>query len=139
MTIFARKAVLDLVREGTRRLLEQHSDIVVVGEAADGAEAVTAATRLKPDVVLLDIRMPELSGIEATRQILEQVPSTAVLILSAYDDDDYILALMEAGASGYLLKTAQARELIESVRSVQLGESVLHPAIAAKQAKYENG
>ncbi len=124
-----------LVREGTRRLLEQHSDIAVVGEAADGVEAVIAAIRLKPDVVLLDIRMPELNGVEATRQILEQVPSTAVLILSAYDDDDYVMSLLDAGASGYLLKTIRSRELVDAVHRVHQGETVLHPQIARKIAK----
>ncbi len=123
-----------LVREGTRRILEQHHDIEVVGEAANGTDAVAATVRLKPDVALLDIRMPELNGVEATRQIREQVPATAVLILSAYDDDDYVMSLLEAGASGYLLKTVRSRELVDAVRRVHGGETVLHPEIARKVA-----
>ncbi len=124
-----------LVREGTRRILEQHSDIEIVGEAADGERAVAAAARLRPDVALLDIRMPRLNGIEATRQIRAQTPSTAVLILSAYDDDDYVTGLLDAGASGYLLKTVHSAELIDAVRRVHQGETVLHPDIARKVAR----
>ncbi len=124
-----------LMREGTRRILEQYPDLTVVGEAEDGQQALELVERLQPDVAILDIRMPKLNGIEVVRRMKDSCPDTKALILTAYDDDDYILALMEAGASGYLLKTAHARELIESVRSVHLGESVLHPAIAAKVAR----
>jgi DNA-binding NarL/FixJ family response regulator len=124
-----------LVREGTRRILEQHADIAVIGEAEDGARAVAMAVRLKPDVALLDIRMPDLNGVEATRQIRQQAPDTAVLILSAYDDDHYVRALLEVGASGYLLKTVHADELVDAVRRVHAGETVLHPAIARKVAQ----
>ena len=124
-----------LVREGTHRILEQYSDLTVIGEAADGEEALELITRLKPDVAILDIRMPKLNGIEVVRQMKEHSPNTKTLMLTAYDDDDYILALMEAGASGYLLKTAHASELVNAVRSVHLGEPVLHPAIAVKVAR----
>lgn len=124
-----------LVREGTHRILEQYSDLTVVGEAADGEEALELIARLKPDVAILDIRMPKLNGIEVVRQMKEHSLNTKTLMLTAYDDDDYILALMEAGASGYLLKTAHASELINAVRSVHLGEPVLHPAIAVKVAR----
>lgn len=124
-----------LVREGTRRILEQHSDIEIVGEAADGERAVAAAARLQPDVALLDIRMPRLNGIEATRQIRVQAPATAILILSAYDDDEYVTSLLDAGASGYLLKTVHSAELIDAVRRVHQGETVLHPDIARKLAR----
>ena len=124
-----------LVREGTHRILEQYSDLTVIGEAADGEEALELITRLKPDVAILDIRMPKLNGIEVVRQMKEHSPYTKTLMLTAYDDDDYILALMEAGASGYLLKTAHASELVNAVRSVHLGEPVLHPAIAVKVAR----
>src|SRR4030042_3935360 len=94
-----------LFREGTRNLIEQEQDIQVVGEANDGEEAVKLVSELKPDVALIDIAMPRVNGIEATRQIKEKQPATAVLILTAYDNDQYIVALLEAGAAGYLLKT----------------------------------
>ncbi|MBI2872276.1 MAG: response regulator transcription factor [Chloroflexi bacterium] len=124
-----------LVREGTRRILEQHPDLEVVGEAGDGEQALELVGRLQPDVAILDIRLPKLSGIEVVRRMGEQSPKTKALMLTAYDDDDYILALMEAGATGYLLKTARANELVEAVRSVHRGEPVLHPAIAVKVAR----
>ena len=123
------------VREGTRQILERHRDIEVVGEATNGVEAVASAVSLKPDVVLLDIRMPELNGIDATLQIRERVPSTAILILSAYDDDDYVMSLLDAGAAEYLLKTVRSRELVDAVRRVCKGETVLHPTIAAKMGR----
>ena len=121
-----------LVREGTRQLLEREDDIEVTAEAADGEEAVGMAVKTRPDVAIIDIAMPRLNGIEATRQIKALLPATAVLILTAYDDDQYIFALLEAGAAGYLLKTVRGRELIEAVRAVYSGESVLHPVIAHK-------
>jgi DNA-binding NarL/FixJ family response regulator len=121
-----------LVREGTRELLEREPDMQVVAEASNGEEAVRLAATHEPDVALLDIAMPELSGIEATRQIKRQVPTTAILILSAYDDDEYVFALLEAGAAGYLLKNVRGRDLVEAIRSVHAGESVLHPVIARK-------
>lgn len=124
-----------LMREGTRRILEQYPDLTIVGEAGDGQQALELVARLQPDVIILDIRMPKLNGIEVVRRMQKCCANTKALMLTAYDDDDYILALMEAGAFGYLLKTAQAKELIESVRSVHLGEPVLHPAIAAKVAR----
>jgi DNA-binding NarL/FixJ family response regulator len=121
-----------LFREGTRNLIEQEEDMQVVGEASDGAEAVSLVTELKPDVALVDIAMPTLNGIEATKQIKEKHPATAVLILTAYDNDQYIVALLEAGAAGYLLKNVSGKELISAIRSVHAGESVLHPVIARK-------
>ncbi|MBI2165057.1 MAG: response regulator transcription factor [Chloroflexi bacterium] len=124
-----------LVREGTRRILEQYDDMVVVGEAGDGEEALSLIERFQPDVAILDIRMPRLSGIEVVRQMKKSSPQTRALILTAYDDDDYILALMEAGATGYLLKTARAAQLIDAVRTVYQGEPVLYPAIALKVAQ----
>ncbi len=124
-----------LVREGTRRILEQYPDLTVVGEAEDGQQALELVERLRPDVAILDIRMPKLNGIEVVRRMKEYSPNTKTLILTAYDDDDYILALMEAGASGYLLKMARASELVDAVQRVSLGDSVLHPAIAAKVAR----
>ena len=121
-----------LVRQGTRELLEHENDLLVVGEAGDGEEAVELAVSLHPDVVIMDIAMPKMSGIEATRKIKSMQPDTAVLILSAYDDDQYIFALLEAGAAGYLLKDVPAQELVEAIRAVHAGESILHPAIARK-------
>lgn len=121
-----------LVRQGTRELLEREEDIEVVAEADDGEEAVRLATSQCPDVAIMDIAMPKLNGIEATRQIKALHPATAVLVLTAYDDDEYIFALLEAGAAGYLLKDVHANELIKAIRAVYGGESVLHPAIARK-------
>jgi NarL family two-component system response regulator LiaR len=121
-----------LVRQGTRELLEHENDLRVVGEAGDGEEAVELAASLHPDVIIMDIAMPKMSGIEATRQIKSIQPDTAVLILSAYDDDQYVFALLEAGAAGYLLKDVPAHELVQAIRAVHAGESVLHPTIARK-------
>lgn len=121
-----------LFRVGTRRILEQHQELEIVGEAADGAEAVEMVTRLRPDVVILDIALPKLNGIEATRKIKAACPNTSVLILSAYDDDQYVFALLEAGAAGYLLKDVQGDELVKAVQSVHAGDAVLHPVIARK-------
>ena len=121
-----------VLREGMRNLLEQQRDIKVVGEAGNGHEAVAAVRALKPDIVLMDVVMPRLNGIEATKQIKKTNPTTAVLILSAYDDDRYVLGLLDAGAAGYLLKNATGQEVIQAIRSVHAGEAVLHPAVAAR-------
>ena len=121
-----------IVREGTRQLLEQAPDLTVIGEAADGEEAVRLATELRPDVVVMDMRLPGLSGIEATQAIRDRHPGMPILILSAYDDDRYVFPLLEAGASGYLLKTTGGAELIRAIRTVQAGETALDPQIAHK-------
>ena len=121
-----------VVRDGTRKILEHEADMDVVAEAADGAEAIKLAGTTKPDVAIIDIAMPGVDGIEATRQIKSLYPTVAVLILSAYDDDQFVFSLLEAGAAGYLLKSVRGRELIDAVRQVYAGESVLHPAIARK-------
>ncbi|RLC94056.1 MAG: DNA-binding response regulator [Chloroflexi bacterium] len=121
-----------VVREGTRRILEAEEGIEVVAEAADGREAVRLATELRPDVAIMDIAMPNVDGIEATRQIKSLCPSISVLVLSAYDDDQFVFSLLEAGAAGYLLKDIRARQLVDAVRAVHAGESVLHPAVARK-------
>jgi NarL family two-component system response regulator LiaR len=121
-----------IVREGTRELVQREPDMEVIAEADDGEEAVQLAAKLQPDVAIMDIAMPKLNGIEATKQIKALHPATAVLILTAYDDDQYIFALLEAGAAGYLLKTVRGHELIDAIRAVYAGESVLHPKIARK-------
>jgi DNA-binding NarL/FixJ family response regulator len=121
-----------VLREGTRKLLEEQEDMEVIAEAVDGEEAVQLATELRPDVVLMDIAMPNLDGISATRLIKQQCPDINVLILSAYDDDQFVFKLLQAGAAGYLLKNVHSQELIAGVRSVYHGESVLHPTIARK-------
>jgi len=120
------------VRESTRRILEQESDLEVIGEAGDGEEAVRLATSFKPDVAIIDIAMPKLDGIEATKQIKDLCPAITVLILSAYDDDQFVFSLLEAGAAGYLLKSVRGQEIVDAVRAVYSGESVLHPAVARK-------
>ena len=121
-----------VVREGTRQILEHEQDLEVVAEAGDGEETVELATSLEPDIAIVDIAMPKLDGIEATRQIKESCPSVAVLILTAYDDEQFIFSLLEAGAAGYLLKSVRGRELVDAVRAIYAGESVLHPLVARK-------
>jgi len=121
-----------IVREGTRQLLEQSADMQVVGEAADGLQAVELAGSLQPDVIVMDVRMPKLNGIEATRAITKRSPNIKILILSAYDDDSYVFPLLEAGASGYLLKTSSGDELAAAIRLVFAGETALSPRISAK-------
>ncbi len=124
-----------LMREGTRGLLERFPEIEIVGEAEDGQRAMELIDELKPDVAILDIRMPKLNGIEVVRKMKHCCSKTKALMLTAYDDDVYILNLMKAGALGYLLKTAGAKELAEAVRTVAAGEPVLHPVIAMKIAR----
>jgi NarL family two-component system response regulator LiaR len=121
-----------VVRQGTRELLEQQDDLEVVAEAADGQEAVQFALRERPDVVIMDFAMPKLNGIEATRHIKAVAPSIAILVLTAYDSDQYVFAFLEAGAAGYLLKDVSVDKLIDAIRAVHAGESVLHPAITRK-------
>jgi NarL family two-component system response regulator LiaR len=121
-----------MVREGTREFIKREADMEVVGEAGDGEEAVKLAKELKPDVVVMDIAMPKLNGVEATKQIKALNPAIAVLILTAYDYDQYIFALLEAGAAGYLLKGVRVNELIDAIRAVYAGESVLHPVVARR-------
>jgi DNA-binding NarL/FixJ family response regulator len=121
-----------IVREGTRQLLEQSADMQVVGEASDGLEAVRLAAEIQPDVIVMDVRLPHLNGIEATRTITARFPKIKVLILSAYDDDSYVFPLLDAGASGYLLKTSSGAELAEAIRLVYAGQTALSPRISAK-------
>lgn len=121
-----------LFREGTHSLIDLEKDMDVVGEAGNGEETIEMVTRLHPHVVLMDIAMPKVNGIEATRRIKADYPATAVLILTAYDNDQYIVALLEAGAAGYLLKNVSGSNLVNAIRAVHAGEAVLHPAIAQK-------
>ncbi len=121
-----------VLREGIRNPLEREKDLEVIGEAGDGEEAVRLVSELKPDIVLMDILMPKLSGIEATKQIKQVSPATNILILTAYSDTHYILGLLEAGACGYLLKSARSSEITGAIRAVQSGESVLDPVVTRK-------
>jgi DNA-binding NarL/FixJ family response regulator len=124
-----------LLCEALCQTLSKEPDMEVVGKAGDGEEAVNMASRLKPDVVIMDIIMPKFDGIEASKKIKALEPNIAILILTAYDDDNYVLGLLEAGAAGYLLKSARGQDLIEAVRAIRAGESVLHPEIIEKLLK----
>lgn len=121
-----------VVRQGIRRFLQEAPDISVVAEAGDGAEAIRLVQVHRPDIVVLDIRMPKVTGVEAARRIKEHFPDVRVLALTAYDDDPYVFALLQAGADGYVLKTASADELVQAVRTVYRGESALSPEITSK-------
>ena len=116
-----------IVRSGLRLLLEQQPDIEVVGEAADGAEARDLAIAEQPDLAILDVKMPKLTGLQATREIREQAPDVAVLILSMHDDERYLFEALKAGASGYVLKRQADEDLLDAVRAVQRGEPFLTP------------
>jgi DNA-binding NarL/FixJ family response regulator len=124
-----------LVREGTRQILAGQSDLTVVGEASRGEDAVRMVLELRPLVVLMDMRMPGINGIEATRQILAQAPDTKVIIVSAHEDEDYVREALAAGVAGYILKTAPARELVEGVRAVAAGSLVLSPSLSRRLAQ----
>jgi len=115
-----------------RQLLESANDLQVIAEAGDGEEAQTLIQKHKPDVAVLDIQMPKASGIEVTRWVRSHMPEVGVLILTAYDDDPYVMAVLQAGANGYVLKTGQSEELIQAVRDVHEGKSALDPGITKK-------
>jgi DNA-binding NarL/FixJ family response regulator len=121
-----------VLRDGLRLLLEREADIDVVGEAADGEEAIKKAVQLHPDIVVLDIGMPKISGIEAARTIKEKKPNIGILALTVYEDDEHVFNLLKAGASGYLLKKAAGVELANAVRAVHNGEFVFSPSIGEK-------
>ena len=123
-----------LVRRGFRRILEDEPDIVVVGEAGDGADAVRLAQQLKPQVIVMDCALPGMSGLVATRRILEAAPATAVLMLSMHSEETWVRQALDAGARGYLLKSAMELELPRSVRKVAAGETVLDPAVSRPAA-----
>ncbi|MGL3149314.1 response regulator [Microbacterium sp. A82] len=120
-----------IVRSGIVGLLSLDDGLEVVGEASDGVEVVELARTLRPDVVLIDLRMPRLSGAEATAKLAEELPEVRVLVLTTYESDDDILGAIEAGASGYLLKAAPHEEIVAGIRSVAEGHTVLAPSIAA--------
>ncbi|HEX8992465.1 MAG TPA: response regulator transcription factor [Anaerolineales bacterium] len=121
-----------MVRAGIRELLEGAGDLQVIAEAGDGEEAQSLIQKDKPDVAVLDIQMPKASGIEVTRWVRAHLPEVGVLILTAYDDDPYVMAVLQAGANGYVLKTARPEELIQAVRDVNEGRSALDPSITRK-------
>ena len=122
-----------IVREGFRRMLELENDMEVVGEAQDGRQAVALAKKLHPDVVLMDIAMPQLNGLEATRQVLKALPATRVVILSAHSDDAYVKNAAESGAVGFLLKQNSSHVVCEAIREVQKGKKYFSPAISRRQ------
>ena len=119
-----------LFRQGLRSILDAADDLQVIGEAATGTEAIAATIQLKPDVVLMDLHMPELSGIEATRQLTEQCPDTRILILTMIEQDASVLTALRAGARGYLVKGADRDEVLRAVRVVATGEAILGTAVA---------
>jgi two-component system response regulator NreC len=121
-----------IVRSGLNMLLSSEPDIEVVGEASDGAAAVEMVERLRPDVVLMDIGMPVLNGFEATRRIKERLPDVNVLVLTMHRSDEYFFEMLEAGASGYVLKGAETNELISAVRAVARGDAFLYPTMARR-------
>lgn len=128
-----------VVRAGIRQFLEQAPDIRVVAEADDGTMACNLISLHKPDVAVLDIQMPGASGIEVTRWIRANYPEVGVLVLTAYDEDPYVMAVLQSGANGYVLKTASPAEIVQAVRDVNEGKSALDPAIAQKLMRYVSG
>jgi DNA-binding NarL/FixJ family response regulator len=121
-----------LHRDGTRQILDAHPDLQVVGDASSGEVALAVINQLRPDVVLMDIRLPGMNGIEVTRRIARDHPDIRVLMVSAYDEDEYVRGALEAGAAGYLSKTAPGKELVQAVRSVARGTSVLQSGLTAR-------
>jgi DNA-binding NarL/FixJ family response regulator len=125
-----------VLRQGLRAVLAAEPDIEVVGEAGTGRKAVQLANTLRPDVVVMDIAMPELNGLEATRQVMHDVPSTRVIILSSYDDDEYVSQLTDGGAIGYLLKQTAANDLIRAIREAKQGNAYFSPAISKRMLEH---
>ncbi|MFA5257681.1 MAG: response regulator transcription factor [Opitutales bacterium] len=126
-----------IVREGFRKMLEMEPDFEVVGEVNDGRKAVSAALELRPDVVLMDIAMPRLNGLEATRQLLKALPDTKVLILSAHNDDAYVQTAIEAGAIGFLLKQSTSLLVCHAIRRTQEGEPIFSPDVSRRKQRLE--
>ena len=121
-----------LFRTGIRRVLEMEADILVVGEASNGREALEQARVLMPDVVLMDVKMPELDGVEATRRLLREMPHVSVLFCTMFEDDEFVYAGLQAGGRGYILKESDPKTMLRAIRAVANGESLLSPTIAQK-------
>ena len=121
-----------LFREGLETLLSVHKDIQIVGQASNGQEAVEVATKVHPEVVLMDVRMPILNGVRATRRLKKALPHCRVIVLTTFDDDEYVFDALRAGAVGYLLKDVASAQLVEAIRAAARGESILEPSVAAK-------
>jgi DNA-binding NarL/FixJ family response regulator len=128
-----------IVREGFRKMLELEADLEVVGEAQEGRQAVALTKKLRPAVVLMDIAMPLLNGLEATRQVLKAVPTTKVLILSAHSDDAYVKSASESGAVGFLLKQTSSHDVCRAIREVQAGKSFFSPSISTRLGHLDSG
>lgn len=126
-------------REATVELVDHQTDMEVVGQVGTGEEAIVLAERLKPNVVVMDIAMPHGSGLVATREIVERCPGTSILVLSAHQDPDHVIALLEAGALSYLAKTASLNELLDGIRATSYGKSILPPSIASIVVKHMSG
>jgi DNA-binding NarL/FixJ family response regulator len=122
----------ELMRMGFRMVIDSQPDLAVVGEAGDGAEAIAAISRLEPSVALMDVRMPVMDGVEATRRIVESGARTRIIILTTFDLDEYVYAALRAGASGFLLKDAQPAELLSAIRAVAAGEAVVAPRVTRR-------
>ena len=125
-----------LVRQGLRAVLDSAEDLIVVGEAVDGEEAVRLAAELAPDVVLMDLQLPGLHGVDATREILTDRPGTAILVLTMFEDDDMVFAAVSAGALGYLLKGADGADIVAAVRAASTGQAVFGAALAARMRSW---
>ncbi len=128
-----------VVRKGIREFLEEDGTIRVIAEAADGAEALSVVAREKPDIAVFDIQMPGMNGLDATREVKKRWPQVGVLILTAFDDDPYIFAALQAGANGYLLKTASSNEIVQAAHAIAGGETSLSPAVARKLVQHAAG
>lgn len=134
-TVVIRVLIVDdqaVIRTGLRTMLEHEGDLTIVGEAGDGAEAVDVVDRAAPDVVLMDVRMPRVDGIEATRRIMSRASPPAVLVLTTFDDDEYVFGALRAGAAGFLLKDAGPDVLVAAVRTVAAGEALVDPAVTRR-------
>jgi DNA-binding NarL/FixJ family response regulator len=125
-----------MFRDGLARMLETVEDVEVVGEAGTGEEAVQLAEQLKPTIILMDLNLPKMSGIEATKQIIQKQPTIGILVLTMYDDDSSVFAAMRAGARGYLLKEANRNEIIRAIHAVGDGEAIFSPSIARRMMYY---
>jgi DNA-binding NarL/FixJ family response regulator len=121
-----------LFREGLEILLSVHKDMLVVGQASNGQEAVEVAAQVQPDVILMDVRMPILNGVQATRRLKKALPQCRVIVLTTFDDDEYVFDALRAGAAGYLLKDVPSARLVEAIRATARGDSILEPSVAAK-------